>query len=59
MAVTKWISRCQWCGKQGGGETGSPDNGPPRSNPPMPPGKCGSHPSGNKDANHAPKWESR
>ncbi len=57
MASTRWIPVCQWCGKQGS-ITNSANEFPPRSTPRIQ-GKCPSHPSGDKNANHAPQWEKR
>jgi hypothetical protein len=57
MATTNWRAVCQWCGKMGNGGS-SPNENPPPGKPEVP-GKCPSHPSGKKDANHAPKWEKR
>ena len=56
MAI--WIARCQYCGKTGNTGTNSKQGAKPAGTP-MVAGKCPSHPSGKKDANHAPSWEER
>ena len=56
--MANWVAKCQWCGKAGN-QTSTPKvDVPPRLTPNVP-GKCPSHPSGKRDANHAPKWEPR
>lgn len=55
MAST-WRSVCQYCGKVGEAHAASATDSPPGRNPQVV-GKCPSHPSGRKDANHGPKWE--
>lgn len=51
----RWRSVCQWCGKQG--STAYAPEGRLPSNNPSVPGKCKSHPSGNPNAEHGPKWQ--
>lgn len=55
--ATYWCPVCQWCGKTGS-RTSSSTDFPPNGSPNIS-GKCPSHPSGNKDAVHGPKWEQR
>ena len=57
MASCTWMSVCQWCGQSGG--TASTSNGNPPMYPPRVPGKCKSHPSGNPNMEHGPRWEKR
>jgi hypothetical protein len=52
---SSWRAVCQWCGKTGISLRTSTDS--PPGNTPQVAGKCPSHPSGRKDANHGPKWE--
>lgn len=54
---SRWEAVCQWCGRTGN-STKSSLPSPPTSNPIIT-GKCNSHPSGNPDANHGPRWERR
>lgn len=53
--MAQYISVCQWCGKRGTATAGS-DNKVPSLKPNVP-GKCPSHPSGNPQMAHGPKWE--
>lgn len=54
MQSMRWVAICQWCGKRGG--TASTTNGRIPSYNPNVPGKCPSHPSGNKDMAHGAQW---
>lgn len=54
---SKWVAVCQWCGREGN-STASRMSSPPTSSPIIP-GRCTSHPSGDSNANHGPRWERR
>ena len=56
MPTVLWRARCQWCGKIGNTSTRNQGTGAP-SNTPVVPGSCPSHPSGEKNKPHAPRWE--
>jgi len=51
--MNKFIPVCQYCGKTGG-QTQSPKEYPTIQA--RVPGKCPSHPSGNPNMPHSPKW---
>lgn len=55
--TTRWQPVCQWCGKTGNLRTHN--NSFPPINVPIISGNCTSHPSGDKNAKHGPKWEQR
>lgn len=55
MANKNWKSVCQWCGKIGWRQstiTGNTPNAQAQVT-----GKCPSHPSGNPNMPHSPRWE--
>lgn len=51
----RYVPICQWCGKRGS-TTSTNDGAPPRRQPVIS-GKCPSHPSGNPNMSHGPRWE--
>lgn len=53
MAISKWQSVCQWCGKGGSSTTTNTDR-PPTYAPTIS-GTCPSHPSGKS----VPQWQQR
>lgn len=55
MATTNWVAVCQWCGQRGS-RMGTSNGNQPSSRPTVP-GKCKSHPSGNPNMEHGPRWE--
>lgn len=53
--MAQFVSVCQWCGQRGGRVSRSDDK-PPQYTPKIT-GKCKSHPSGNPNMEHNPRWE--
>lgn len=54
MPSMRWVAVCQWCGKRG--QITSTTNGRMPGHNPSVPGKCTSHPSGNKNMDHGAQW---
>lgn len=55
MASYSFVAVCQWCGQRGSRTSRNTDI--PPSMTPRVPGKCKSHPSGNPNMEHGPRWE--
>jgi len=51
----RYTAVCQWCGARGSSNTTY--TGAPPNFRPVISGKCKSHPSGNPNMEHGPRWE--